>query len=743
MAETRRQEVGRAVVAAAIASGITVAQLVGAKSARDALFLSHHDVTRLPEMMAVGAAVSLVAAVFAARAMARWAPAKVVPVVLVTNAALYAVEWWVVTHSPAHAAIALYLQVALLGSTLSAGTWALINECFDPHTAKRVVGRIAMGGTLGGAVGGLLGFWLGRGGGVPVMLGVLAVLNLAAVVPLRALGRRSKAQPAPTRAGPAHSGFDVLREHPYLRQLALLVVLVAVTSALLDYVMSARVVSHIPKGPELMAFFAVFHMGVGLSSFAIQALATRAALTRIGLAGTMSILPASVIGAAGLTLAIPGLASAVFVRGADALVQSSLYRAAYEVAYTPVPRLQKRPAKMLIDVGFDRVGTALGSGLVLQILRSVAQVELVLLVLALGVSVLSLITAMRLHRGYVSALAQSLKRGAVRLSERDVLDATTRRTLAETAGLDRKKLLESIERHRANAAIDSEHPPSGSHSEDRLEGLMPHVREEGFGSAPLSLRFVLTPDRDAPSELSQALDDLRSGSPERARRHLTRDGELELELVPAAIELLGNDALSRDALRALRRLGPRITGQLVDNLLDAQVSAVVRRRIPRALETSRDPRATSGLIEALAAPELEVRCQAAFALQRLSASPGAPELPAERVFSAVRLELEQGAEASREQSDDEGAREAALAFVEQAIVVLSLVLEREPLSLAYRALGSADEGLRGTALEYFETVLPEKLRATAVPLLSRLVPQGGPKRDTAALRDELLKTRSG
>jgi hypothetical protein len=42
--------------------------------------------------------------------------------------------------------------------------------------------------------------------------------------------------------------------------------------------------------------------------------------------------------------------------------------------------------------------------------------------------------------------------------------------------------------------------------------------------------------------------------------------------------------------------------------------------------------------------------------------------------------------------------------------LLSLVVEREPLQIAHRALVGGDAGLRGTALEYLENVLPEDVR---------------------------------
>ncbi len=719
---------------AALASGASVAQLVGAKAARDALFLSHHDVSRLPEMMAAAAGVSLVAALAAARVMASWTPARVLPVALVVNAILFGAEWVLSTHAPASAAITLYLQVAFLGAALTAGTWALINECFNPHTARRVVGRIAMGGTAGGAAGGLLAFTLGRTSGVPVMLAVLALMNLLAIVPVRVLGARAKLAPPAERVG-TRSGFEVIQAHPYLGKLGVLVVLVAMTSALLDYVMSARVVARVPKGPELMAFFALFHMGVGLASFAVQGLATRATLGRLGLAGTMAILPISVTGASLLALFVPGFGTAVAARGTDALVQSSVYRAAYEVAYTPVPRAQKRPAKMLIDVGFDRIGTALGSGLTLQILPRVADAESIILLLAAGAAVAALLTTIRLHRGYVSALAESLRRGAVRLTARDALDATTRRTLAETSALDRRKLLASIERMRQSGTQPTEAPPPESISEETLGDLPPDVREEGFGSAPVSLRLLLSGDE---IDLDRARDDLRSRNPSRARARLTNDADIAPELIADVIDLLGDDELSRDALRALRRAGPRATTELVRSLGDARLSAVIRRRIPRALESSTDPRSRAALTDALFATETEVRHQAAFALQRQAVDHA---LPKDRLLSAVEIELRRGSEALARRGMDHSGDHSALESVEHAIVLLSLVLEREPLSLAYRALRSGDDALRGTALEYFENVLPEALRSVALPLFSRLSPQRSSRRDTATLRAKLLETR--
>ena len=87
--------------------------------------------------------------------------------------------------------------------------------------------------------------------------------------------------------------------------------------------------------------------------------------------------------------------------------------------------------------------------------------------------------------------------------------------------------------------------------------------------------------------------------------------------MPFVIPLLANDAVVRDAVRALRKIAPRSTGQLLDALLDSEVDPRVRRRIPRVLKACRTPRAAAGLLMALADPVFHVRVQVALALVQI------------------------------------------------------------------------------------------------------------------------------
>jgi hypothetical protein len=65
---------------------------------------------------------------------------------------------------------------------------------------------------------------------------------------------------------------------------------------------------------------------------------------------------------------------------------------------------------------------------------------------------------------------------------------------------------------------------------------------------------------------------------------------------------------------------------------------------------------------------------------------------------------------------------------------LSLVLPATPLQIAYRGLHTSDPGLRGTALEYLEGVLPPDIRGRLWPFLGTSTPVDVGARG----RDEIL-----
>ncbi|MBX3220124.1 MAG: hypothetical protein KF795_06355 [Labilithrix sp.] len=767
----------RAAWPATLASASLVAQLVAGKATRDALFLTHFGLTLLPAAMIGAALVSALSVIAMSRVLTRWGPARVVPATFAVSAVLFLVEWSISLGSERATAIAVYAHTAVFGSAIGSAFWSLVNERFDPHEAKRLVGRITSGGTIGGVIGGLLVWRASSHISVPMMLALLATMSVVGLWgSLRTGPARRRAKP---REIVTKDGVGVLGATPYLRDLALLVAAGAVVQALLDWLLSAHATHEYGQGPQLLGFFAFFNMVVGVLSFATQMGLTRFVLEKRGLGGTIRLQPLGVATVVVLALVFPLFWPVLVLRVVEGVTRGSLYRSAYELFYTPLPAAKKRATKTLIDVGVDRLGTAIGSGMLFVVAR-LAPLELqtrIALFGVLGMTGAAWFIAGRLQEGYVSALASSLKSGAIALDDGDAEDLTTRQTLAETTALlQRDKLLARIDRYQREKEGRADGDGGGA---DRAASPPDSAR------APLGSTGELGRLFDPTDGVLARGAALRSSDPVAIKQALL--APLTPTLAPFVVPLLANDAVVRDAVRSLRKAAPRIAGMLLDHLLDHDVDPRVRRRIPRILKVCRDQRAATGLVSALRDPVFEVRAQVAIALGQIVDAPGIV-VDREAVFALAVHELTTGratwsppdvradgavaaADALAPTDDESRASNADSARgspeaphdapppasrpedihaaelrrgLAHVFGLLGLVLEREPLAIAYRALRSDDANLRGTAFEYIEVVLPAGVRDAVGPLLGDVAPAPrGKERGSKELAAELLRSRAG
>jgi hypothetical protein len=175
---------------------------------------------------------------------------------------------------------------------------------------------------------------------------------------------------------------------------------------------------------------------------------------------------------------------------------------------------------------------------------------------------------------------------------------------------------------------------------------------------------------------------VRTGRPELVRRALRENPEPDALLVAALVPHLGDDDLFPEVLRALRRSAPRVTGQLLDVLLDAEGDPVVRRRVCRVLKASPSARAVEGLLAALDDPSFDVRAAAGAALAAVHERSALVRVGREEVLDRVRRELDSGEPVDRQ--------------LGQLFALLSLALERGPLQIAWAAMRGTDRALKGT-----------------------------------------------
>jgi len=570
-------------------------------------------------------------------------------------------------------------------------------------------------GTVGGLVGGLITERTAAAWGPFAVLLLLAAASVAAAYQMHRLGGRvapSLERELPPELAPQRtdSGVRVLANAPFLRNLAALVLLSALSAALLDFLFKSQAVNAIAAGEPLLRFFAWYYAAAGVLVFVVQLGAYRLALDRLGLARTV-MAPAVAVVAGGLgALAFPGLAGITAARGAESVLRGSLFRSAYEIFFTPVPVADKRAAKSLIDVGVDRIGEAAGAGLIALVVAGFAsrwQYPL-LLMLAVAASMGAVLVARRLTRGYVDALERSLRERAVALSPSDVRDRTTRAVW--------HTMMTSPAATATGVGVDagSDTPPAANDVFDQ--------------------------------DVLQILA-LRSRQIERVERVLSPRHRLSPALVAHVIALLDSPALAGLAAQALTAAADEHAGALTDALLDERRPAGIRRRIARVIAGNPTQRGADGLLSALSHRDFSVRVQCGLALAQIQASHPELSVDSRVVLAAVLSELSQGRvvwESHRSVPDadggepesflDEYVRKRAHQGMAHVFTLLSIVLPREPLRIAYRGLHTDDSVLRGTSIEYLESVLPADVREALWPFIE----DGRVRPPMAAPRAEVL-----
>jgi ATP:ADP antiporter, AAA family len=675
----------QAYLVAPLTASALIAQQVGANAMRDGLFLSLFKVQSLPYFMAAAAVLALVAAQSSGRVLTRLGPARVTPTLIAMNAAFFLIEWALLGLQPRAAAVLLYLHSSVMGGIAISSFWSLLNERFDPHSAKPLMARVAGAATFGGFIGGVTAERVAALLPEGSLLPLLALIGGGCVAGAVTVGRgapksRSSSADAPSSAAP----WTPFQQQPLLRNLAVVIALAALLGALVDYLLKAEAVVYFGRGQHLVRFFGLFYSATGLAGVLIQASLGRFALERLGLGGSVASHPA-VVGVFVLVgFVLPTPWRGILPRGFDVVVRNSTFRAGYELLYTPLAESAKRSVKSLIDVGVDCAGKGAGALLILLLVWIAPSHAFVAVNVAAAIAAGGeFLIAQRLRAGYVNALEGGLRRRGEQLEqaiEYSMADFTVAGTMT---GLDRASVL------RALGGSDTVRP-----------------------AAPPSDPVIA------------AIVELRSGDLLRIRAALGNPPRDPL-IIGALVQLLSRDEVVRMAVSALEKFGARAAGEMVSVLLDPAAPDVIRRRVPLALKSCPSPIARDGLLAGLEAASFEVRLRCGRAL--LALTDAHPEL--HQSFPNALTLVERELAGSGEEH----------VIREHVFNLLALALEREPVQIAARAFTSDDDYVRGTALEYLETVLPPRMFSALRPLVTATAPLPVRRRPAADVRADLLR----
>jgi hypothetical protein len=323
----------------------------------------------------------------------------------------------------------------------------------------------------------------------------------------------------------------------------------------------------------------------------------------------------------------------------------------------------------------------------------------------------ALILARVVDKAYIRALARSLMHRGAELDLNDSFDLTTRTVLA----------------HSGLSAV--------------------------LGSRPAPAPAASTPPASQePDPVLAQLACLRSQDTGVARAALQNADPTNPLIAAQLVQLLASPDLCAEVVVRLQPVAERFFGLLCDHLRDPGRDFQVRRRIPGLLVGIRQQRSVDGLTAGLGDERFEVRCQCSRALLRLKRAMPGLRFDHGSILSAVDRELSVGKILREGQSFgeldsplpdrewlDEFLKKRAHTGLEHVFTLLSLEYPEEALSVAFRALDVEDRHLHGTALEYLETVLPDKTRQLLWQVIGEQ-PVHEKAREAGEVLDDLMRT---
>lgn len=275
------------------------------------------------------------------------------------------------TTGPAHvwAGRAFYIWAAIFNLFVVSVFWGFLADVFSSDQSRRLFGFIAAGGTIGGIAGSSLTSALVEPLGAAGLLLVSAVLLEVAVFSVRRLAKTARGlrlRPGPRDqdtvvGGGVLSGFTHATRSPYLLHLTLYMLLFTVLSTFLYFQQADLAKQGFTNRAARTAFFANVDLAVNGVTLLIQLLWTGRIIKRLGVALTLTLLPALSVGGFAAVGLAPSLWAVVTFQVLRRAGNFAVARPTRETCFTVVPREDKYKAKSFIDTFVYRAGDQIGA----------------------------------------------------------------------------------------------------------------------------------------------------------------------------------------------------------------------------------------------------------------------------------------------------------------------------------------------------------------------------------------------
>jgi ATP:ADP antiporter, AAA family len=272
--------------------------------------------------------------------------------------------------------VAFFIWVGIFNISLIAQFWSFANDIYTKEAGDRLFPTIMIGMTAGAPLGSLIaGELFGYGFSPQVILQISAALLLATLglylIVNKREARRAVAASQPLEPG---GGFELVFRSPYLRLVALLIVLLNIVNTTGEYLIARLITAHATAmaagDPSfntqayIGAFVGSYQFWVNVVALLLQAFVASRLVKYFGLRGALLALPLIALGGYATIAAGAGFALVRWIKTAENATDYSIMNTARQLIWLPTTREEKYKAKQAIDTFFTRGGDVVSAAVV-------------------------------------------------------------------------------------------------------------------------------------------------------------------------------------------------------------------------------------------------------------------------------------------------------------------------------------------------------------------------------------------
>jgi AAA family ATP:ADP antiporter len=658
--------------------------------------------------------------------------------------------------------------------------WIAVNDVFNPHQAKRLVGLFVMGGLLGGIAGSLVAALTTfakviRPENLLLICPFLLVLALVTVNVVYSGRLKVDAAAGDSRIAPASrvgylESFRTVRKNGYLLLLASMLFAAIAAGTLVNYQFKTVVARLMPENDIRTAFIAGFFLVVLVVSTFFHAATSGRFLKSYGIRWAISLAPALLLLGSASVFAIPAgllLAWVLAVRGGDKLFDNTLSQSVRELLYVPVHADIKYKAKVFIDMFVNKFATGLGAGifLVLQAVRhfdSRGDDQTLAIVREIGVPTLAflvlwLVLTRLVYRRYPDVLKPEIRRrwvgGETAIAAHVDVDMTmkvfnTIQSRERSTTIYLMNLFDLVSHNELTP--DLKELLGIKRDEIMAQGMDALLDVGGTGFFPGIEEVVDDPDIRREIDLIFLLPTYQEIMAKRLGEIVASASEVDRieaakiigRMVPngSTLEALGRllrDPSAEVVLYALAAYGPGIEDTLYPALRDESLSPEIARAVPEILARIGTQRAADILVGELARHREGIEPAVVDALFRIRCERPEVRFRKKDVKPEVLRLMRKCCDlVLAPPGSAEGAAAVLSLRVKRVFDLLTLLHPPDDIVMAYQNILQGTPRSVDYALEHLDTMLDREIKALLFPLVEDL-----PAADRAARLRRALRLK--